>query len=1556
MSEQGAPSEINTLSITNRFDRNTIYVDDDAPSEWYDATHVRTIQEGVNNASNGDTIYVFSGFYYEQVVVDKTVDLIGENKNATTIDAGGGSESSVYITADGVSISGFTVRNLGGDSGIEIVASYCTVSNNIVTQGGWWAGIDIWSYYGDVHDNIVSNNTVTYNGWAGIQLSGFSGRSYNNTISNNIIANNSAGIKAARDYDSVIFGNILTNNTYGYYSGEPGVRGIKILQNTITNNQYGMWVDFWSYFDEGIISNNTITGNEYGIICSTPMDCTTISNNIIDNEHTGIGFYSWSNSNTIINNTISNHIYGSGIYLSGSCNNIVKNRIVQNTYGIYLAPQSTGNSVSANTIIDSGYYGMYIGFYWEWPSHDNKIYHNNFVNTNNSYDECIEANSWYNTTLFEGNYWNDYAGDDADGDDIGDTPYDIPGGAGNDEYPLMYPWSDTNVFVDDDQTPGWYDATHVATIQEAVTVVPEGSAVYVYNGIYQENVVVDKEITLIGQHKENVVIDGGGSGDVVSVTADGVFMKGLTMQNSGLQNGDSGLEVTSGYSTIYYNIIMNNNYGIHLMGSSYSTIRRTEMLSNNYGIWMDDLSTNNSVYHNHFNNVQNAHDEGVDNKWNDEYPSCGNYWDDYMGNDDYYGPNQDVPGSDGIGDTPYAISGGDHHDQYPLMSPWNGTSPVPPLEVAFIDDDFDETTIGWGYQYFDAIQDGIDAVIPGGTVHVANGRYYEHVAIDKTIHLIGEDRLNTIIDGSGMGEILYIAADDVSIRGFMICNGSTVSAIAGIYTYYYSDRLTISDNIITTNYWGLQLHRSHESTISNNIITANYNVGVYLKYSYNNFIYGNQIIDNHRGINFDRSSGNTLYCNLITNNDEYAVYTHYSSDNLIYHNDFSNNLVHAHYENVNFWDDNYPTGGNYWDNYTGVDADGDGIGDTPYNIPGGSNQDRYPLMYPGIVFVDDDQTTGWYDATHVRTIQEGIQNATTGQRVFVNDGIYYEQVIIDKPIYLIGENMERVVVDGGEDDDVFIITSNHVRISRFAIHNSSSGAGIRIHSNNTFIYGNNIEGMEVGIWISSSSTNNVVFHNNFLDNTQHAYDESGNTWDNGYPSSGNYWDDYTGGDIYNGPNQDVPGSDSVGDTPYPIPGDSSQDQYPLMYPWNGTSLVPTPLYAVYVDDDFDENTHNWGYDHFNTITDGINAVTSGGMVYVANGTYYENIIITKLLNLQGEDRNATIIDGGGTGDVVYLSSAANWVNISGFTIRNSGGEYPNSGIYLYYTDYVTLSGNTITDNFYGLYLKGSHDITISENLISGNTILGINLDHTENNQISSNNISNSQLGIDQDRSHGINIFNNIITSITDDGISMYKSTNSISGNLFSYCNVGVDLWYSSDNTIFSNTFTNCGNGLHLYDSSENIIYHNNFISNTQHVVISYCTNLWDNGYPSGGNYWDNHPNPHDNYCGENQDIPCTGDGIIDLGPPSGGLNPYTITVGEQDTYPLLHPCTFICGDCNNDGGVNIGDVVYLINYLFKGGPAPILLESGDVNADGILNVGDVVYLLNYLFRGGPPPQ
>ncbi|MEE9442471.1 MAG: M28 family peptidase [candidate division Zixibacteria bacterium] len=82
--------------------------------------------------------------------------------------------------------------------------------------------------------------------------------------------------------------------------------------------------------------------------------------------------------------------------------------------------------------------------------------------------------------------------------------------------------------------------------------------------------------------------------------------------------------------------------------------------------------------------------------------------------------------------------------------------------------------------------------------------------------------------------------------------------------------------------------------------------------------------------------------------------------------------------------------------------------------------------------------------------------------------------------------------------------------------------------------------------------------------------------------------------------------------------------------------------------------------------------------------------------------------------------------------------------------------------------------------------------------------------------------------------------------------------------------------------------------------------------------------------------------------------------GESDILTAYGGVTivgqpYVSGDANGDGGVDVGDAVYIVNHVFKGGPAPEPLIAGDANCDGSVNVGDAVYLINHVFKGGPGP-
>jgi len=101
-----------------------------------------------------------------------------------------------------------------------------------------------------------------------------------------------------------------------------------------------------------------------------------------------------------------------------------------------------------------------------------------------------------------------------------------------------------------------------------------------------------------------------------------------------------------------------------------------------------------------------------------------------------------------------------------------------------------------------------------------------------------------------------------------------------------------------------------------------------------------------------------------------------------------------------------------------------------------------------------------------------------------------------------------------------------------------------------------------------------------------------------------------------------------------------------------------------------------------------------------------------------------------------------------------------------------------------------------------------------------------------------------------------------------------------------------------------------------------------------------------------------GDGYSDLIVGAEGNDAGGTSAGRAYVYSCPGP--YVCGDVNADTEISVSDVIYLINYLFKGGPPPQCppapyLSCADANGDGSISVSDVIYLINYLFKGGPLP-
>ena len=661
------------------------------------------IQDAINASSDGDTVFVYNGTYYENIVVNKSITLQGENRDNTVIDGNGNNDYLIYILSNNVSFTGFLVQNSGNigillldvtnnnitdnivknnDDGICLENSKnCIINQNYLFNNGQGSldyNIGLWD---NSSNNTIKDNNISDSRGFGIRIASSS----NNTISKNNIFNiGHIGVSVSSGSGNIITDNTIKNSSViNIYVDSSS--GNTITKNHITgNNSVGIFTIMSSY--NNIIYNN-ISKNGKSALIVLISNYNIISNNEFSYNNNSI-VINGSNYNQILHNNISYNIGDidvvyTGINLSESYNNTIsKNIISNNDDGIHLL-DSSDNNILGNIIIKNNNYGIY----------------QKTSSNNNTISFCNISNNNHGILL--------------------------------------------DTYLDNSEDSG-------------------------------KNKISSCDIT------NNYVGIGIG------------YSSNNTIYNCKISNNTYGIGI--GFSIknkIFKCNFSENEYGLSLGISEENNITCNNFFNNFKGINLTLNSKNNLMYHNNFiSNTQHATDED-NNHWNSSFGE-GNYWDDYTGVDE-------IPdGGDGIGDTPYNITGGDNKDYYPLMEPYEEPSQPGPIKNL-------NTT-----EIFYFIQDAIDDpdTLDGHTIFVSNGSYNENIVINKSINLLGEDKDNTVIakkEDSNNLNILIILSDNVKVSNFKITddiklqtNNSEIkyNQIDGSIRLYHSNFNIISENTI----------------------------------------------------------------------------------------------------------------------------------------------------------------------------------------------------------------------------------------------------------------------------------------------------------------------------------------------------------------------------------------------------------------------------------------------------------------------------------------------------------------------------------------------------------------------------------------------------------------------------------------------------------------------------------------------------------------------------------------------------------------------------------------
>ena len=473
------------------------------------------------------------------------------------------------------------------------------------------------------------------------------------------------------------------------------------------------------------------------------------------------------------------------------------------------------------------------------------------------------------------------------------------------------------------------------SIQAAIDSAQDGDTIYVNCGTYYENINISKPISLIGEHKNRTIINGGNNGNVINITSNRVNISKFTIIEAGNEWYNSGIQL---YQTNNCQIAdinaSNNKIGIYLYHSQANTITNTEASNNTYGLY---------IYRGN-NNVVNK-------------TTCSNNYKSVIlsqSHNNIIGNNTCDFGNEGI-----AIS---HSNNNTVINNTVASQDYAGIELEestnnTIMDNVclkSEDGINLYYSCNNIIRNnnctsnqnyGIRSIFSNNNIFKKNILSYNRNGIsfrNSSNNNISENKVFSNADGICLS---------LSTNGNTVYKNNASNNDYGIILYY-SDDNHIGNNICNSNEKnGITIDASHINTITNNTCNANW-VGIVLKSAFEcDLTYNICNFNDNYGIGLEWSSeDNTISNNICSLNANYGVYLNeYSYGNTIYHNTFIKNKGVGKQGLDNGTDNQWDTSniGNYWSDWTRPDADDDGIVDKPYNLRGSANaHDNFPLVNP----------------------------------------------------------------------------------------------------------------------------------------------------------------------------------------------------------------------------------------------------------------------------------------------------------------------------------------------------------------------------------------------------------------------------------------------------------------------------------------------------------------------------------------------------------------------------------------------------------------------------------